>query len=109
MDDADTTSVGIHHNDHFLGEYSLSNYPNPFNPSTNIAYTITKYNYISIVIYDVKGNQIMSLVNEYKTPGQYRINWNGKNEKGIPVAGGLYFYSIRSGEFRETKKMICLK
>ena len=109
MDDADTTSVGIQHNDHFLGEYSLSNYPNPFNPSTNIAYTITKYNYISIVIYDVNGNQIMSLVNEYKAPGQYRINWNGKNEKGIPVAGGLYFYSIRSGEFRETKKMIFLK
>ena len=51
----------------------------------------------------------MSLVNEYKTPGEYRINWNGKNEKGIPVAGGLYFYSIRSGEFRETKKMIFLK
>ena len=51
----------------------------------------------------------MVLVNEYKAPGEYRINWNGKNEKGIPVAGGLYFYSIRSGEFRETKKMIFLK
>ena len=109
LDDIDTTSVSIDHNDYFLEEYSLSNYPNPFNPSTNISFSILNNSYISLVIYDVNGNKIMRLVNAYKTAGKYRINWNGKNEKGIPVSGGVYFYSIRSGEFRKTKKKILLK
>ena len=93
----------------FVKEYSLSNYPNPFNLSTNISFSIQKESYISLVIYDVNGNNIMSLVNEYKTAGKYRINWNGKNEKGIPVSGGVYFYSIEAGECRQTKKMVLLK
>ena len=65
--------------------------------------------FVVLKIYDINGREIINLLESYKSSGEYRINWNGKNEKGIPVAGGLYFYSIRSGEFRETKKMIFLK
>tara|TARA_B100000953_G_scaffold272452_1_gene243934 strand:+ start:27 stop:1718 length:1692 start_codon:yes stop_codon:yes gene_type:complete len=86
-----------------------NNYPNPFNPSTNIPYTILKDEFINIVIYDLIGNRVKLLVNEYKEIGSYIINWNGKNENDIPVSAGVYLYSIEAGEFKQTKKMILLK
>ena len=86
-----------------------NNYPNPFNQSTNIPYTLFKKKLINILIYDLTGNRIKLLVNEYKDIGNYIINWNGKNENGIPVSTGVYLYSIEAGEFRHTKKMIHLK
>ena len=86
-----------------------NNYPNPFNPSTNIPYTILKDEFINIVIYDLIGNRVKLLVNEYKDIGNYIINWNGKNENDIPVSAGVYLYSIEAGEFQQTKKMILLK
>ena len=86
-----------------------NNYPNPFNPSTNIPYTILNDEFINIVIYDLIGNRVKLLVNEYKDIGSYIINWNGKNENDIPVSAGVYLYSIEAGEFKQTKKMILLK
>ena len=90
--------------------YSLdNNYPNPFNPSTNITYSIIDNDIVSLNIYDVKGNMIKSLVNGYKLSGRYNISWNGKNNSGASVSTGVYFYSLKSGEFSSTKKMIFLK
>ena len=109
LDETDTTSVYIDYKDYLLDEYLITNYPNPFNPSTNITYLIPNDSHINITIFDVNGNQVMSLVSEYMPSGQYTAYWNGKNEKGVSVSGGLYFYSIQSGEFRQTKKMILLK
>ena len=86
-----------------------NNYPNPFNPSTNIPYTILKDEFINIVIYDLTGNRIKLLINEYKDIGNYVINWNGKNEDDKPVSAGVYLYSIEAGDFRQMKKMILLK
>ena len=88
---------------------TLSNYPNPFNPSTNISYSISSGNYVSINIFDVNGGKVIELFNDYKSAGTYSIDWNGTNEKGIEVSGGVYFYSIQSGDFRQTKKMVLLK
>jgi len=90
--------------------YSLdNNYPNPFNPSTNITYSIIDNDIVSLNIYDVKGNIVKSLVNDYKLSGRYNISWNGKNNSGASVSTGVYFYSLKSGEFSSTKKMIFLK
>ena len=85
------------------------NYPNPFNPSTNIPYTILIENFISITIYDLNGIRIKSLINKYSHAGNHTVKWNGKDEKGIFVSAGVYFYSIEAGNLRQTKKMILLK
>ena len=86
-----------------------NNYPNPFNPSTKISYSITNKEYVNIDIFDVSGNKVIELFNDYKSAGTYSIDWNGKNEKGIQVSAGVYLYSIEAGSFRQTKKMILLK
>ena len=85
------------------------NYPNPFNPSTNISYSISNGEHVSINIFDVNGGKVIELFNNYRSAGIYSIDWNGQNEKGVQVSAGVYLYSIEAGEYRQTKKMILLK
>ena len=90
----------------------LQNYPNPFNPTTIIEYnipTIVNENIYSIQnvqlkIYDILGREVKVLVNEYQKPGNYEINYNAKD-----LTSGIYFYQLKAGEFKATKKMILLK
>ena len=86
-----------------------NNYPNPFNPSTNISYSIPIGGPVSINIFDVNGGEVIQLFNDYIHSGTHSIHWNGKNEKGVEVSAGVYFYSINVGEYRQTKKMVLLK
>jgi hypothetical protein len=89
---------------------SLSqNYPNPFNPSTTIKYSVKEGAHVSLKIYNVAGQLVMTLVNEEKNPGMYTVQWNGVNNGGIPVASGVYFYSMVAGDFSQTRKLILLK
>ncbi len=91
-------------------EFALhQNYPNPFNPTTNISYDLPKNEHVSIVIYDVMGRNIRSLINEKKSAGYYRVYWDAKNDIGEPVSAGMYIYTIEAGEFRSVKKMVLLK
>jgi len=101
----------IHENKDIIAEDFIlyDNYPNPFNPSTNISYSILNREYVNIGIFDVNGSKVIDLFNGYESAGTYSIDWNGKNEKGIQVSAGVYLYSIEAGEFRQTKKMILLK
>jgi photosystem II stability/assembly factor-like uncharacterized protein len=86
-------------------KYFLSNnYPNPFNPSTNIIYSIQQLSNVIIKVYDILGNEIETLVNEEKPAGSYEITWYAE---GVP--NGIYFYQLKAGSFVETKKMILLK
>jgi photosystem II stability/assembly factor-like uncharacterized protein len=93
------------------GFYLEQNYPNPFNPSTKIKYTIpnviaseTKQSqYVSLKIFDVLGNEIVTLVNEEKPAGTYEVKFNAA---GLP--SGVYFYQLESGNFNQTKKMLLL-
>ncbi len=80
------------------------NYPNPFNPITNIKYSISQTQYVSIKIYDILGRVIQTLVNEEKMPGEYTIMFNGNN-----YPSGIYFYRIQAGKFIETKKFVLIK
>ena len=90
---------------HIPNDYSLNqNYPNPFNPSTTIAYDIPKTSLVRISVYDILGKEIKLLVNTEKNPGHYEIIFDAKD-----LAGGIYYYSIRAGEFSQSKKMILLK
>jgi len=85
------------------------NYPNPFNPTTNIQYDIPKASDVKIVIYNILGQPVRTLVNERKEAAKYNVVWDGKNDQGISVATGIYIYQIHAGEFSATKKMNLLK
>jgi hypothetical protein len=85
--------------------FSLSqNYPNPFNPSTTIRFAIPRVSNVEIVVYDIIGQRVMTLVNEIKQPGNYSVVFNANN-----LASGVYFYRIHAGNFIDTKKLILLK
>jgi hypothetical protein len=84
--------------------YLSQNYPNPFNPITKIDYNIPRDGKVKLVIYDLLGREIKTLVNEFKTIGKYSVEFNGSN-----LASGVYFYRIQAGDFSEVKRMILLK
>jgi hypothetical protein len=85
--------------------YALGqNYPNPFNPSTKIKYALPVNGNVKIVIFDVIGREITTLVNEYHTSGIYEVDFNAST-----LASGIYFYRIESGSFTDTKKMLLVK
>ena len=86
-----------------------NNYPNPFNPSTSIAYSIPINTSVSLKIYSLLGKEILTLVNEVKTQGEYSVQWDAKNSLGNKVPSGIYFYKLVTRDFTQTKKMILLK
>ncbi|MCH8837104.1 MAG: T9SS type A sorting domain-containing protein [Candidatus Marinimicrobia bacterium] len=92
-------------------EFALkANYPNPFNPSTTIAYQMPEAGRVSLVVYDLTGNVVSTLVNESQPAGYYQTVWNGRDQRGIPVATGVYFYRLKAGaEFVKTHKMVLIK
>jgi photosystem II stability/assembly factor-like uncharacterized protein len=89
--------------------YLSQNYPNPFNPTTKIKFTIAsnvkgETSNVSLVIYDILGNEIATLVNEEKQPGTYEVEFDGKQ-----FPSGVYFYQLKAGNFLESKKMVLIK
>jgi hypothetical protein len=86
-------------------EYSLNqNYPNPFNPSTIIRFSIINNEYVSLKIYNIVGQEIAVLVNEFLPAGNYEVNFDADD-----LTGGVYFYTISTGSFIQTKKMLLLR
>jgi len=85
------------------------NYPNPFNPSTTIRYTIAKSSFVTLEVHNVLGQRVATLVQEQATPGTYSIQWNGMSEAGVKASSGVYYYRLRAGEFRETRSMVLAK
>lgn len=87
------------------GGYKLhQNYPNPFNPVTKIKFEVPKLNSVKLLIYDLLGKEIITLVNEELKPGVYEIDFNASQ-----YSSGVYFYKLESGSFNQTKKMLILK
>ncbi|UCD95470.1 MAG: T9SS type A sorting domain-containing protein [Candidatus Zixiibacteriota bacterium] len=85
------------------------NKPNPFNPTTYIAYDVPKASHVRIDIINILGRKITTLVNEEKTPGRYETVWHATDESGIKVASGIYLYRMQAGDFIQTKKMMLMK
>jgi hypothetical protein len=85
------------------------NYPNPFNPETRIRYDLPEETNVSILIYDLMGRQIRTLVNQQVSAGYHSVMWNATSDMGSPVSAGVYIYAIQAGKFRDVKKMILLK
>lgn len=98
-----------------VNEFLIHNYPNPFNPSTTIKYSLPYNSSVSITVYNIMGQEIKSFEMNSQSAGTHSIVWNGRNANGITVASGIYLYriSIKSLENREvfekTAKMLMLK
>ena len=103
--------VGIE--DDFAGipeEFNLyQNYPNPFNPVTVIKYALPKSSNVSLVIYNLMGQEVMRWDEENARPGYYEKTWEGTTGAGIPVSSGMYIYRFTAGDFVQTRKMLLLK
>ena len=93
-------------------EFSLAqNYPNPFNPTTNIQYSVgsqpdgrTGMQFVTLKVYDVLGSEVAVLVNEDEQAGSYNVVFNASH-----LASGIYYYTLRAGNYTETKKLLLLK
>ena len=101
----DTVSTNVLIEDEVPTKYNLSqNYPNPFNPTTSIKYSIPTFSHVQIIVYDAVGNKISTLVDEQKSAGIYKINFDGNK-----LSSGIYIYQLNSGSQKLSKKMILLK
>lgn len=106
VDNASLEVIGAELPKHFSLD---QNFPNPFNPITSIKYAIPRGSIVKITVYDIRGNIIKSINNEYQSPGLKTVLWDATNNVGALVSAGLYIYSIEAEDFRQTRKMILLK
>jgi len=98
------------HKEETSGEkMSIRNYPNPFNPETNIEYQVKSSARVSITIYDVQGKRVKMLADDFRQPGSYNIKWNGINESGTQVPSGVYFIRISAGNETLNHRIIMMK
>lgn len=105
LDSVSVNPVSVEDIEDMPYEYSLSNnYPNPFNPTTTIEYSIAKTSKVTLKIYDILGEEVKTLVEETKSPGKYSINFDASE-----LASGVYFYQINAGNFITTKKLMLIK
>ena len=85
------------------------NYPNPFNPGTNMRYQLPGEAKVELKIFNLLGEQIRNLVQEHKAAGEYQIYWDGRDESGQSVASGVYVYQIKAGTYIHSKKMTLIR
>ena len=89
--------------------YLSANYPNPFNPETNIAFGLPQASYVTLCVYNIVGQRVNCIVSGEFAAGDYEVVWNGRDENGNPVGSGVYFYRLDAGEFTQTRKMTFMK
>jgi flagellar hook assembly protein FlgD len=90
-------------------QFEIGNYPNPFNPQTTIHFSIDRTENVKIMIYDIRGRAIRTLVNKTLNGGIYNTVWDGKNDSGNAAASGIYFAMLRSGEKVKIHKMMLVR
>ncbi len=99
------SGTGVNTSSTFLREFSLSqNFPNPFNPLTNISFTLPSRSFVSLKVFDLIGREVAVLVSEELSAGNHMKQWNAEN-----MPSGVYFYRLNAGTYAETKKLILLK
>jgi hypothetical protein len=107
---ADMIADSSDHEDVIISATQLmGNYPNPFNPETNIQFYLDNAENVQLEIYNLKGEKVKVLVNEMKNAGEYNVTWNGKDANNKTVSSGMYFYKLRTGSYNGIKKMILMK
>jgi hypothetical protein len=100
-----STLVPVLTQNEIAGKYELQqNFPNPFNPETMIKYSLAKVSFVTLKVYDITGKEVSVLVNSEQTAGAHTVNFNAGN-----LSTGIYYYTINTGEYTETKKMVLIK
>lgn len=87
----------------------LGNYPNPFNPETTIEYQLPRAGKVKVVIYNLAGQLVRILIDAQQAAGRFKLNWDGKDERGNQVASGVYLYELQAGNFWAKKKMVLMR
>ncbi len=87
----------------------FQNHPNPFNPQTSISYALPQDGPVRLIIYNILGQRVVTLVDEFQSAGYKTVWWNGKDQKGEQVSSGIYFYRLETDKFSEVKKMMLVK
>ncbi len=90
-------------------EFAVNVYPNPFNPSTTITYSLPEAAPVTVVIYDVLGQQVRQLISQNNAPGRYQVQWDARDSQGRSVASGVYIAKINAGTSTLSQKMLLLK
>ncbi len=90
-------------------QFNISSYPNPFNPSTTIEYSMPQQSEVSLMIYDILGRQVQTLVSTNLSAGGYNVIWDGKDLSGKQVAGGMYFARLQTREYSRVIKLVYLR
>jgi flagellar hook assembly protein FlgD len=85
------------------------NYPNPFNPTTEIFFSIPKKQHTELVVYDILGARVKTILSRNLPAGKYTVSWDGKDGMGQNVASGMYFYRLQSDTQILTKKMVLIR
>jgi hypothetical protein len=85
------------------------NFPNPFNPTTRIRFDIAKAGPAQLVVYNLLGQEVQTLIDGVLTPNQYTVNWNGLNSAGKPAPSGFYFYILKTADYSASRKMILIR
>lgn len=85
------------------------NHPNPFNPQTTIEFALANAGHVQLAVFDVAGRAVRTLTNDSYQPGSYRLNWDGRDDRGQSVASGVYFYRLSTQGYVQTRKMTLLK
>lgn len=85
------------------------NFPNPFNPITNIEFVLPKSGQVKIEIYNILGRKVRTLVDQHLKAGHKVVDWDGNDDSGEEVSSGIYFYQIKTSEFSQTRKMVLLR
>jgi hypothetical protein len=106
-----TTTVNKGSGDEIIPRgFSLSqNFPNPFNPTTQINFTLPAASLVRLDVYNTVGQKVSTLANEHMAAGTHTVSWNGRTSNGEPAASGVYFYRISAGDFTESRKMLLMK
>jgi hypothetical protein len=85
------------------------NFPNPFNPETRIYFSVPVRSHVKIIIYNALGQIVRRLVDQEYEPGRHILNWDGRNDAGLPVPSGIYFYRMKAGDFLALRKMLLIR
>ncbi len=87
----------------------FSNYPNPFNPTTTIKFNVKENDKVNVSVYNIRGQKVTTLTNDYYSAGTHSIVWNGTDRNNKQVSSGIYFFKMQAGTYTKTKKMILMK
>jgi len=105
-----TTSLADESNITTTKDFILhSNYPNPFNPKTTISYSLSMIATVNLKVFDIRGQEVITLQNSIKSAGNHQVQWNGRNQAGNPVSTGIYFCRLEVGSISKTIKMLNLR